>query len=110
MNENFPYLSALILLPLAGGVLLMLIPRRQALVIQVFALILTLGEFALSLPLFLQFNEKTVQMQFVEQRQWFPEFGISYLLGIDGISMLLVMLTTLLTVLCVLCSWEAIVE
>ena len=47
-------------------------------------------------------------MQFVEQRAWFPEFGISYLLGIDGISMLLVLLTTFLTVLCVLCSWEAI--
>ena len=88
MNEPFPYLSALILLPLAGGVLLMLIPRRQAPFIKVFALILTLGEFALSLPLFLQFNEKTVQMQFVEQRQWFPEFGISYLPGIDGIEVL----------------------
>ena len=107
MNETFPYLSALILLPLAGGVLLMLIPRRKALFIKVFALILTLGEFALSLPLFLRFEE-TARMQFVEQREWFPEFGISYLLGIDGISMLLIMLTTLLTVLCVLCSWEAI--
>jgi NADH-quinone oxidoreductase subunit M len=108
MNETFPYLSALIMLPLAGSVLLMLIPRRKALFIKVSALILTFGEFALSLPLFLRFDEKTAQMQFVEQREWFPEFGISYLLGIDGISMLLIMLTTVLTVLCVLCSWEAI--
>ncbi len=108
MNETFPLLSALILLPLAGSVLLMLIPRRKALFIKVSALILTLGEFVLSLPLFLQFDEHTARMQFVEQREWFPEFGISYLLGIDGISMLLVLLTTLITVLCVLCSWKAI--
>ena len=47
-------------------------------------------------------------MQFVEQREWYPEWGISYLLGIDGISMLLVMLTTFITVLCILCSWESI--
>ncbi|MHB8773274.1 MAG: NADH-quinone oxidoreductase subunit M [Syntrophales bacterium] len=108
MNEPFPYLTALILLPLAGSLVLMLLPRRNALVIKVAALILTIGEFALSLPLFFWFDERAVQMQFVEQREWFPEFGISYLVGIDGISMLLVLLTTLLTIVCVLCSWKAI--
>ena len=110
MKETFPILSTLIFLPLAGALLLMLVPRRKALVVKVSALILTLAEFAVSLPLFFNFDEKTAAMQFVEQREWFPEFGISYLLGIDGISMLLVMLTTFLTVLCVLCSWEAIEE
>ena len=47
-------------------------------------------------------------MQFVEKAAWFPEWGISYLLGIDGISLLLVLLTTFLTILCVLVSWKAI--
>ena len=47
-------------------------------------------------------------MQFVEKAAWFPEWGISYFLGIDGISLLLMLLTTFLTILCVLCSWKAI--
>jgi NADH-quinone oxidoreductase subunit M len=108
MDLTFPLLSALIFFPLAGALLLMLLPRRNALLVKVSALLLTLVEFALSLPLFFQFNETTAAMQFVEQREWFPEWGISYLLGIDGISMLLVMLTTFITVLCILCSWESI--
>ena len=108
MDQTFPLLSALIFLPLVGALLLMLLPRRNALLIKVATLLLTLLEFALSLPLFFQFDEKTAAMQFVEQREWYPEWGISYLLGIDGISMLLVMLTTLITVLCILCSWESI--
>jgi len=107
---NIPLLSAIIFLPLAGALFLMLAPRKNCLFVKVLALIITLLEFALSLPLFFTFDEKTAGMQFVEQRAWFPEWGASYLIGIDGISMLLVMLTTLLTVLCVLCSWEAIKE
>ncbi|MDP1989705.1 MAG: hypothetical protein Q8K00_01680, partial [Syntrophales bacterium] len=94
MSETFPLLSILIFFPLAGALLLMLLPRRNALFIKVSVLIWTLLEFVLSLPLFFSFKEKTAAMQFVEQREWYPEWGISYLLGIDGISMLLVMLTT----------------
>jgi len=81
MNETFPILSALILLPLAGGVLLMLIPRRKALFIKVFALILTLGEFALSLPLFLQFNEENRPDAVRRAAAVVPGIGISYLLA-----------------------------
>ena len=46
----------------------------------------------------------------MEKLDWFPEYGIGYTLGVDGISMLLVLLTTFLTVLCVLCSWNAITD
>ncbi|MBN2437873.1 MAG: NADH-quinone oxidoreductase subunit M [Deltaproteobacteria bacterium] len=108
MSDTFPLLSTLIFFPLAGALLLMLLPRQNALFLKGSVLVWTLVEFALSLPLFFRFNEKTAAMQFVEQREWYPEWGISYLLGIDGISMLLVMLTTFITVLCILCSWESI--
>ncbi len=47
-------------------------------------------------------------MQFVEDYWWVQSYGISYKLGIDGISLLLVLLTTFLTVLCILSSWKAI--
>ncbi len=108
MNETFPLLSWIIFLPLAGALLLMLVPGERVSLIKFSVLIWTLVEFFLSLPLFFRFDEGTAEMQFVEQRAWFPEWGIGYLLGIDGFSMFLVLLTTLLTVLCVLCSWESV--
>src|SRR3989339_2089009 len=108
MDMVFPLLSTVIFLPLAVALVLILLPRQKPLLIKVFTLAWTILEFGLSLPLFFLFNEKTAGMQFMENLEWFPEFGIGYTLGVDGISMLLVLLTTFLTVLCVLCSWESI--
>ena len=105
----FPILSVLIYVPLLGAVILLFVRREHETYIKGFTLVLSLIEFALSIPLYFYFNEKTVGMQFVERRAWFPEWGITYFLGIDGISLLLILLTTFLTVLCVLCSWRAIV-
>lgn len=108
MQTAFPLLSIIIFLPLAGAFLLALLPRQNASLIKATALLITILNFALSLPLYFDFHEQTAAMQFVEKRSWFPEWGISYYLGIDGISMLLVMLTTLLSIICVACSWESI--
>jgi len=109
MNQcSFPILSVLIFFPLLGGVLLLFVNRRHETFIKGFTLVFSLVEFALSLPLFFYFNEQTSGMQFVEEAAWFPEWGMSYFLGIDGISLLLVLLTTFLTILCVLISWKAI--
>ena len=110
MDMVFPLLSTVIFLPLAVALVLILLPRKNHLLIKVFTLIWTILEFGLSLPLFFNFNEKTAGMQFMENLDWFPEYGIGYTLGVDGISMLLVLLTTFLTVLCVLCSWNAITD
>ena len=110
MDMVFPLLSTIIFLPLTVALVLILLPRKNPLLIKVFTLIWTILEFGLSLPLFFNFNEKTAGMQFMENLDWFPEFGIGYTLGVDGISMLLVLLTTFLTVLCVLCSWNAITD
>ena len=109
MNQlSFPILSALIYLPLLGAALLLFVDRKRELFIKTFTLVFSLAEFGLSLPLFFLFNERARGMQFVEKASWFPEWGMSYFLGIDGISLLLILLTTFLTVLCVLVSWKAI--
>ena len=65
-------------------------------------------EFLVSLPLWFDFNSQTAAMQFVERREWLPTYGISYYVGIDGFSLLLIMLTTFLTPLCVLATWDDI--
>ncbi len=48
--------------------------------------------------------------QFMERLAWMPSFGIEYLLGVDGISLMLLVLTGFLTPLALLCSWESIEE
>jgi len=101
-------LSLLIFIPLVGALLVMLLPRRNPSAIRVMALLWTLGEFVLSLFLYFNFDERVPTMQFQEKVPWFPEWGVSYFVGVDGISLLLIMLTTFLSILCILCSWEAI--
>ncbi len=103
---NFPILSILILLPMVGVALIMMLNRENQWVIKGTAMAVALAEFVISLPLWFWFNSNTAEMQFVEQYSWVPSWGISYFVGIDGISLLLVMLTTFITPICVLACWE----
>jgi NADH-quinone oxidoreductase subunit M len=104
--DNWPILSILIFLPLAGALLLLLFGRGQG--SKIWALAVTLTEAVLSLPLFYLFDRTTAGYQFRESVQWIPSLHINYTVGVDGISLLLVLLTTLIMPLCVLCSWRAV--
>ncbi|MEW6002225.1 MAG: NADH-quinone oxidoreductase subunit M [Nitrospirota bacterium] len=109
MNKlNYPILSTIIFLPVLGVLLLMLIDRSKELLIKWVALIVSVLTFALSIPLFTNFDKSTYKMQFVERYDWIPDWNIKYFLGVDGISVLLVLLTTLSAILCILISWHAI--
>lgn len=105
---GIPILSLLIFFPLLGVIILLFVDKEKLGSIRAVALLFSLVEFFLSLPLFFAFNTKIAEMQFVEDAWWIRSYGISYKLGIDGISLLLVLLTTFLTVLCILSSWKAI--
>jgi NADH-quinone oxidoreductase subunit M len=105
---GIPILSLLIFFPILGAIILLFINKENGRALRWVTLIFSLIEFIFSLPLFFTFESKTAAMQFVEDWWWIQSYGISYKLGIDGISLLLVLLTTFLTVLCILCSWTAI--
>jgi len=105
---GIPILSLLIFFPILGAVVLLFVNKENGRAIRWVALIFAFVEFIFSLPLFFAFDPKTAAMQFVEDFWWIQSYGISYKLGIDGISLLLVLLTTFLTILCILCSWTAI--
>jgi NADH-quinone oxidoreductase subunit M len=62
--------------------------------------------FVLSLKLWFGFNPDTAALQFVESYDWIPQFGIQYLVGVDGLSLLLILLTTFLTPLIILSQWH----
>jgi len=105
---GIPILSLLIFFPILGAIVLLFINKENGRALRWVTLIFSLVEFIFSLPLFFVFDSKSGAMQFVEDWWWIESYGISYKLGIDGISLLLVLLTTFLTILCILCSWTAI--
>ncbi|HUK25506.1 MAG TPA: NADH-quinone oxidoreductase subunit M [Terriglobales bacterium] len=100
-------LSLVTFIPLAGAVLLLLIPRRHR-DIRVFALVISLMDFAVSLHLPVRFQRTLAGFQYQVDFAWIPTPNIHYHMGVDGFSMWLVVLTTFLTPLCVLISWKSI--
>src|ERR1700757_4355476 len=87
-------LTILIFVPLLGAAAVLLQSDERA--IWSSAFIFSLIPLALSCYLFAEFDRYQAGYQFVEQYQWIPQFGISYHLGMDGISLFLVILTTIL--------------
>jgi NADH-quinone oxidoreductase subunit M len=103
---QLPIISVLIFLPLLGIVPLLFLDQKNHKVLKGFTLVLSLVEFILSLRLWFGFNDAYGGMQFVERYNWLPQYGISYYVGVDGFSLLLILLTTFLTPICVLATWE----
>lgn len=105
---QLPLLSILVFFPLLGIVPLVLLDPKKDKVLKGTALGISLVEFVISLALWFGFKSGTAAMQFVERRDWLPQYGISYYVGVDGFSLLLILLTTFLTPICVLATWEDI--
>jgi NADH-quinone oxidoreductase subunit M len=93
--------------PLAGAMLLVLLPRRDR-DIRIFSLVISLLTFALSLHLPVYFHRAQTGFQYEVDKSWITTPNIHYHMGIDGISLWLVLLTTFLTPLCVLISWKSV--
>ncbi len=108
--SGVPILSLVTFLPLVGALLILLIrddgeaARRN---IRNVALLTTVFTFIVSLLIWIYFDNAEAGFQFVEQVAWLDS-GISYKMGVDGISMLFVILTTFLMPLCILASWQSV--
>jgi NADH-quinone oxidoreductase subunit M len=102
-------LSLVVFLPAVGALVIALLPRgeRDEMVKRA-ALAVALLTFLVSLPLYAGFDARVADYQFTERRPWMPTLGISYHVGVDGISLLLVLLTTFLMPLTLLASWHSI--
>ncbi len=103
---GFPILSTVTFLPLAGALVLLFLKGDTK--IKLTALVASILTLAVSLVLFFHFDQKTPLFQFAEKLPWIPSYNINYVLGVDGISIMLIVLTALIAPLCVLCSWKAI--
>src|SRR5215468_2370134 len=101
-------LSVILFTPLAGALILLLVPRDAQFLHKFVGNLFGVLGFLVSLPLIVHFPSGSGDYEFKEVADWIPSIGAKYALGVDGISMLLVMLTTFLGMLAITSSWGAI--
>jgi NADH-quinone oxidoreductase subunit M len=108
MKAMLPNLLTFILfLPLIGAAAVLL-ARRSNDAVRWTGLIFSLVTFVISLGLYFGYDPANPAMQFLEKVSWIPSLNVSYHIGLDGISMLLVLLTTFLTPIVLVASWKSI--
>ena len=106
MSEHL--LSIVLFTPLAGLLVLLFIPASRKDLIRWWANLTAAAGLLVSVPLVLQFDKTRDGYQFVEKLDWIPALGARYIVGIDGISLLLVMLTTVMGFLAIFYSWTTV--
>ncbi len=103
--SGLPLLSLVTFLPLLGAAGILLLPKAEE--ARWIALVTTIATFIVSLAVWWSFDSHNPGFQLVEKHAWLGG-GISYHMGVDGISMLFVVLTAGLMPFCIAASWESI--
>ncbi len=103
------YLTLSVFVPIVAGFAVLVVrDDRDAALARWIALAGALAGFAVTIPLYLNFDTASSAMQFVELYEWVPRFDIHYHLGVDGLSVLFVLLNSFVTVLVVWAGWVVI--
>jgi len=102
MHASFPILSALILLPILGAVLITIISNKHLEIVKLVAMLFSIGVGGMSIWLLASFKTDDSGFQYVSQHDWVTSWGISWHLGVDGVSLFLVVLTGILFPLVIL--------
>nr|WP_069966805.1 MULTISPECIES: photosynthetic/respiratory NAD(P)H-quinone oxidoreductase subunit D1 [Cyanophyceae]OEJ75592.1 NAD(P)H-quinone oxidoreductase subunit 4 [Desertifilum tharense IPPAS B-1220] len=103
---NFPWLTTIILFPIAASLLLPVLPDKEGKTVRWYALTVGLIDFVLIVYAFYtgyDLNEPGLQM--VERYAWVPQLDLNWSVGVDGLSMPLVILTGFITTLAMLAAW-----
>ncbi len=99
-------LTFLTFIPLAGCIVLLLIPRSKILLIKWVGLIFTFAAFVFSVMVMLNFVPADTGFQMVEKYIWIPQLNVNYHMGVDGLSVPMIFLTGLITFLAGIASWN----
>ena len=102
----FPFLTIIIFTPIVAGVILLFFPAERHNSIRRFALAAASLDLLLSLYVYLTYDQSAAGYQFIEKVDWIPRLGISYHVGVDGISAPLLLLTGVVMFTGVLISWQ----
>ena len=93
---EFPILTMLVLVPAIGSLLVAAISKRQPDLVKIIALLTSVLTGAMALWVLFAFKSEDADFQFVSNHSWIDQWGISWHLGVDGISLFLVVLTGVL--------------
>ncbi len=102
MHASFPILTALILLPILGAVLITIVSNKYLEIVKLIAMLFSVGVGGMSIWLLASFKTDDSGFQYVSQHDWVTSWGISWHLGVDGVSLFLVVLTGILFPLVIL--------
>jgi NADH-quinone oxidoreductase subunit M len=102
---QFPILSVIVFTPIVAGILILLIPGNRKNEVRVTALAAATVAMLLSAWVYFSYDTSAGGYQFQELAKWLPALGISYHLGVDGMSAPLVLLTGIVMFTGVLISW-----
>jgi len=109
MFENIPLLSMLIWWPVIAACLLLIGNKFcPEAIIKKWAVLASVAELLMCVPLYRHFNVNSYEMQFQEWHDWIPTYGVHYALGIDGLSLALVLLTAFTTLVVVIASCKLV--
>jgi len=103
-------LTTTIFFPLLGALVLLIAASKNLDVIKLVGLTTTLLTFVISLALYAGYDSAATGFQFTQKLLWIEGLSISYFVGIDGMSLLLILLTTFLTPLALLATWNSVHE
>ncbi|MCX6136467.1 MAG: NADH-quinone oxidoreductase subunit M [Ignavibacteriales bacterium] len=103
-------LSFVLFSPFLGILLLALVPKGKASIVKIVGIASSLLTFLLSLAVYWHFNPLSAELQFVEQLPWIHSLDMNYIVGVDGMSLLLLVLTTFLTPIALVASWNSITD
>ncbi|MGB3239772.1 MAG: NAD(P)H-quinone oxidoreductase subunit 4 [Geitlerinemataceae cyanobacterium] len=107
MADQFPWLTAIVLLPLIAALIVPVLPVKDDKQVRWYALGVGIADFVLMVYTFWQhYDPRNASLQLVEKYDWIPQIGLSWAVSVDGISMPLVLLAGLVTTLAMLAAWQ----
>lgn len=106
--ENSQILTYLLFTPIIGALIILFMKESHARFIRIFGLVITVFAFVISLFPYYYFDYTNPDFQFLHKITWVESLDISYYVGADGISILLILLTTFITPITLLSSWKSI--
>src|ERR1700722_10228165 len=95
-QRAFPFLTVLVLAPAGAALIVLLVPKSVKVAVRTIGIVTTLGVLALAAVVFGEFHSGVGGLQMSSVHPWVQSLGISWSLGVDGISLFLVVMSALL--------------
>lgn len=105
--DRFPWLSAIVLLPLVASFLIPVLPDKDGKLVRWYALGVGIADFVLMCYVFWNhYDASSATFQLAEKYAWVPQLGLSWAVSVDGLSVPLVLLAGLVTTLSIFAAWQ----